>query len=64
MPDLNAATIESAMSMVEGTCRSMGAVSYTHLDVYKRQGKEDPVFQCRSFPDMGNLFTGVCVVSG
>ena len=24
MPDLNAATIESAMSMVEGTCRSMG----------------------------------------
>ena len=23
-PDLNAATIESAMSMVEGTCRSMG----------------------------------------
>ena len=27
-------------------------------------GKEDPVFQCRSFPDMGNLFTGVCVVSG
>ena len=26
MPDLNAATIESAMSMVEGTCRSMGVV--------------------------------------
>ena len=24
MPDLNAATIESAISMVEGTCRSMG----------------------------------------
>ena len=24
MPDLNAATIESAMSMLEGTCRSMG----------------------------------------
>ncbi len=24
MPDLNAATIEAAMSMVEGTCRSMG----------------------------------------
>ena len=24
MPDLNAATIESAMSMIEGTCRSMG----------------------------------------
>ena len=24
MPDLNAANIESAMSMVEGTCRSMG----------------------------------------
>ena len=24
MPDLNAATIESAMSMVEGTCRSLG----------------------------------------
>jgi large subunit ribosomal protein L11 len=24
MPDLNAATLESAMSMVEGTCRSMG----------------------------------------
>ena len=24
MPDLNAATIESAMSMIEGTCRSIG----------------------------------------
>ena len=24
MPDLNAATIETAMSMIEGTCRSMG----------------------------------------
>ena len=24
MPDLNAATIESAMSMIKGTCRSMG----------------------------------------
>ena len=24
IPDLNAATIESAMSMIEGTCRSMG----------------------------------------
>ena len=24
MPDLNAASIETAMSMVEGTCRSMG----------------------------------------
>ena len=24
MPDLNAASVESAMSMVEGTCRSMG----------------------------------------
>ena len=24
MPDLNAKTIESAMSMIEGTCRSMG----------------------------------------
>ena len=24
MPDLNAATIEAAMSMIEGTCRSMG----------------------------------------
>ena len=24
MPDLNAATVESAMSMVAGTCRSMG----------------------------------------
>ena len=24
MPDLNAATVEAAMSMVEGTCRSMG----------------------------------------
>ena len=31
MPDLNAATVEAAMSMVAGTCRSMGAVSYTHL---------------------------------
>ncbi|HIY64080.1 MAG TPA: 50S ribosomal protein L11 [Candidatus Mediterraneibacter stercoripullorum] len=26
MPDLNAATIESAISMIEGTCRSMGVV--------------------------------------
>ena len=26
MPDLNAATIEAAMSMVAGTCRSMGIV--------------------------------------
>ena len=24
MPDLNAASIETAMSMIEGTCRSMG----------------------------------------
>ena len=24
MPDLNAASVESAMSMIEGTCRSMG----------------------------------------
>ena len=24
MPDLNAATVETAMSMIEGTCRSMG----------------------------------------
>ena len=26
MPDLNAANIESAMSMIKGTCRSMGVV--------------------------------------
>lgn len=26
MPDLNAATIEAAMKMIEGTCRSMGVV--------------------------------------
>ena len=26
MPDLNAATVESAMSMVAGTCRTMGVV--------------------------------------
>ena len=26
MPDLNAATVESAMSMVAGTCRSMGVI--------------------------------------
>ena len=26
MPDLNAATIENAMSMIEGTARSMGIV--------------------------------------
>ena len=26
MPDLNAANIESAMSMIKGTCRSMGIV--------------------------------------
>jgi large subunit ribosomal protein L11 len=26
MPDLNAATLESAMSMIAGTCRSMGVV--------------------------------------
>ena len=25
MPDLNAASVETAMSMIEGTCRSMGA---------------------------------------
>ena len=26
MPDLNAASVEAAMSMVAGTCRSMGVV--------------------------------------
>ncbi|MBQ6092546.1 MAG: 50S ribosomal protein L11, partial [Clostridia bacterium] len=26
MPDLNAATVETAMSMIAGTCRSMGVV--------------------------------------
>jgi large subunit ribosomal protein L11 len=26
MPDLNAASLEAAMSMIEGTCRSMGVV--------------------------------------
>ena len=26
MPDLNAASIESAISMIEGTCRSMGVI--------------------------------------
>ena len=26
MPDLNAASVETAMSMIEGTCRSMGVV--------------------------------------
>lgn len=26
MPDLNASSVESAMSMIEGTCRSMGVV--------------------------------------
>ena len=26
MPDLNAANLESAMSMIAGTCRSMGVV--------------------------------------
>jgi large subunit ribosomal protein L11 len=26
MPDLNAANIETAMSMIKGTCRSMGVV--------------------------------------
>ena len=26
MPDLNAANIETAMSMIAGTCRSMGVV--------------------------------------
>jgi large subunit ribosomal protein L11 len=26
MPDLNAATIEAAMKIIEGTCRSMGVV--------------------------------------
>ena len=26
MPDLNAASLESAMSMIAGTCRSMGVV--------------------------------------
>ena len=27
MPDLNAASVESAMSMIEGTCRSMGVTA-------------------------------------
>ena len=31
MPDLNAATIESAMSMIEGTCRSMGVTVVEYL---------------------------------
>ena len=26
MPDLNAASLETAMSMIAGTCRSMGVV--------------------------------------
>ena len=26
MPDLNAASVEAAMSMIAGTCRSMGVV--------------------------------------
>jgi len=26
MPDLNAASVESAMRMIAGTCRSMGVV--------------------------------------
>ena len=34
MPDLNAANIESAMSMIAGTARSMGIEV---VDVYKRQ---------------------------
>ena len=47
MKDLNARDVEAAMAIVAGTARSMGTVSYTHLDVYKRQvsffGRETPV---------------------
>lgn len=31
MPDLNAASLETAMSMVEGTARSMGVVVKNNL---------------------------------
>ena len=31
MPDLNAASIEAAMSMIAGTARSMGVVVSTEL---------------------------------
>ena len=37
MPDLNAANIESAMSMIAGTCRSMGVVV---KDCYSQRGKK------------------------
>ena len=33
MPDLNAATVESAMSMVAGTCRSMGVDTEFRLHI-------------------------------
>ena len=41
MPDLNAASVESAMSMIEGTCRSMGvtvveAESYRRIMIWRR----------------------------
>ena len=38
MPDLNAASVESAMSMIEGTCRSMGVTEETE----KIRGREFP----------------------
>ena len=38
MPDLNAASVESAMSMIEGTCRSMGV---TVVEDYFRLHKQN-----------------------
>ena len=35
MPDLNAASIETAMSMIEGTAKSMGVTITESFDVYK-----------------------------
>ena len=38
MPDLNCTDIESAMSMIAGTCRSMGVLSSTELRGYAIAG--------------------------
>ena len=35
MPDLNAASVETAMSMIEGTCRSMGVTVVEEQNVRK-----------------------------
>ena len=50
MPDLNAATVESAMSMVAGTCRSMGVVveeRHRVSSAYSKRGEDESVLKGR-----------------